>query len=484
MEGRGEAIAEYLHKLRTERFQVGCDGMQPLVCTSIDRYLMSAVMRIAVQLRWYRELFLVLIQDEVFLFHTILKGELLMTLYDELVARGLIAQVTDEEEIKELINNGKATFYIGFDPTADSLHVGHFMALCLMKRLQMAGNRPIALIGGGTAMIGDPSGRTDMRQMMTPETIQHNVDCFKKQMSRFIDFSDGKALMVNNADWLMNLNYIELLRDVGAHFSVNRMLTAECYKQRMERGLSFLEFNYMIMQSYDFYELFQRYGCNLQFGGDDQWSNMLGGTELIRRKLGKNASAMTITLLLNSEGKKMGKTQSGAVWLDPNKTSPFDFYQYWRNVGDADVLKCLRMLTFLPLEQIDEMDKWEGSQLNQAKEILAFELTKLVHGEEEATKAQESARALFSAGSAADMPTTTLTEADLRDGSVDILGILVAAGLCPTRSEARRNVQQGGVTINGEKVTDFKATYTPEDIMKEDFVVRRGKKKYSKIVFE
>ena len=400
-----------------------------------------------------------------------------MTLYDELVARGLIAQVTDEEEIKELINNGKATFYIGFDPTADSLHVGHFMALCLMKRLQMAGNRPIALIGGGTAMIGDPSGRTDMRQMMTKETIQHNVDCFKKQMSRFIDFSEGKALMVNNADWLMNLNYIELLRDVGAHFSVNRMLTAECYKQRMERGLSFLEFNYMIMQSYDFYELFQRYGCNLQFGGDDQWSNMLGGTELIRRKLGKNASAMTITLLLNSEGKKMGKTQSGAVWLDPNKTSPFDFYQYWRNVGDADVLKCLRMLTFLPLEQIDEMDKWEGSQLNQAKEILAFELTKLVHGEEEAAKAQESARALFSAGSAADMPTTTLTEADLRDGSIDILGILVAAGLCPTRSEARRNVQQGGVTVNGEKVTDFKATYTPEDIMKEDFVVRRGKKK-------
>ena len=407
-----------------------------------------------------------------------------MTLYDELVARGLIAQVTDEEEIKELINNGKATFYIGFDPTADSLHVGHFMALCLMKRLQMAGNRPIALIGGGTAMIGDPSGRTDMRQMMTPETIQHNVDCFKKQMSRFIDFSDGKALMVNNADWLMNLNYIELLRDVGAHFSVNRMLTAECYKQRMERGLSFLEFNYMIMQSYDFYELFQRYGCNMQFGGDDQWSNMLGGTELIRRKLGKDAHAMTITLLLNSEGKKMGKTQSGAVWLDPNKTSPFDFYQYWRNVGDADVLKCLRMLTFLPLEQIDEMDKWEGSQLNTAKDILAYELTKLVHGEEEATKAQESARALFSAGSAADMPTTTLTEADLRDGSVDILGILVAAGLCPTRSEARRNVQQGGVTVNGEKVTDFKVAYTPEDIMKEGFVVRRGKKKYSKIVFE
>ena len=323
-----------------------------------------------------------------------------------------------------------------------------------------------------------------MRQMMTKETIQHNIDCFKKQMSRFIDFSDGKALMVNNADWLLNLNYVDLLRDVGAHFSVNRMLTAECYKQRMERGLSFLEFNYMIMQSYDFYMLYQKYGCNMQFGGDDQWSNMLGGTELIRRKLGKDAYAMTITLLLNSEGKKMGKTQSGAVWLDPNKTSPFDFYQYWRNVGDADVLKCLRMLTFLPLEQIDEMDKWEGSQLNQAKEILAFELTKLVHGEEEATKAQESARALFSAGSAADMPTTTLTEADLRDGSVDILGILVAAGLCPTRSEARRNVQQGGVTVNGEKVTDFKAAYTPEDIMKEDFVVRRGKKKYSKIVFE
>ena len=358
------------------------------------------------------------------------------------------------------------------------------MALCLMKRLQEAGNKPIALIGGGTGYIGDPSGRTDMRSMMTPEQIQHNCDCFKKQMSRFIDFSDGKALMVNNADWLLGLNYIEVLREIGPHFSVNRMLTAECYKQRMEKGLSFLEFNYMIMQAYDFYELFQKYGCNLEFGGDDQWSNMLAGTELIRRKLGKDASAMTITLLLNSEGKKMGKTQSGAVWLDPNKTSPFDFYQYWRNVGDADVLKCLRMLTFLPLEQIDEMDKWEGSQLNQAKEILAFELTKLVHGEEEATKAQESARALFSAGSAADMPTTTLTEADLRDGSIDILGILVAAGLCPTRSEARRNVQQGGVTVNGEKVTDFKAAYTPEDIMKEDFIVRRGKKKYSKIVFE
>ena len=407
-----------------------------------------------------------------------------MTVYDELVARGLIAQVTDEEEIKELINNGKATFYIGFDPTADSLHVGHFMALCLMKRLQMAGNKPIALIGGGTAMIGDPSGRTDMRQMMTKETINHNCECFKKQMSRFIDFSDGKALMVNNADWLLGLNYVEVLRDIGPHFSVNRMLTAECYKQRMERGLSFLEFNYMIMQSYDFYELFQRYGCNLQFGGDDQWSNMLGGTELIRRKLGKNACAMTITLLLNSEGKKMGKTQSGAVWLDPNKTSPFDFYQYWRNVGDADVLKCLRMLTFLPLEQIDEMDKWEGSQLNTAKEILAFELTKLVHGEEEAAKAQESARALFSGGNAADMPTAELTEADLRDGSIDIMGVLVASGLCPSRSEARRAVQQGGVSVNGEKVTDIATAYTPDDINKEDFVLRRGKKKYVKVLFK
>ncbi len=407
-----------------------------------------------------------------------------MTVYDELVARGLIAQVTDEEEIKELINNGKATFYIGFDPTADSLHVGHFMALCLMKRLQMAGNKPIALIGGGTAMIGDPSGRTDMRQMMTKETIDHNCECFKKQMSRFIDFSDGKALMVNNADWLLDLNYVEVLRDIGPHFSVNRMLTAECYKQRMERGLSFLEFNYMIMQSYDFYELFQRYGCNMQFGGDDQWSNMLGGTELIRRKLGKNACAMTITLLLNSEGKKMGKTQSGAVWLDPEKTSPFEFYQYWRNVGDADVLKCLRMLTFLPLEQIDEMDKWEGSQLNTAKEILAFELTKLVHGEEEATKAQESARALFSGGNAANMPTATITEENLRDGEIDIMGLLVASGLCASRSEARRAVQQGGVAVNGEKVASIEASYKPEDISKEDFVLRRGKKNYRKIIFE
>ena len=407
-----------------------------------------------------------------------------MTVYDELVARGLIAQVTDEEEIKELINNGKATFYIGFDPTADSLHVGHFMALCLMKRLQMAGNKPIALIGGGTAMIGDPSGRTDMRQMMTKETINHNCECFKKQMSRFIDFSEGKALMVNNADWLLDLNYVEVLRDIGPHFSVNRMLSAECYKQRMERGLSFLEFNYMIMQSYDFYELFQRYGCNMQFGGDDQWSNMLGGTELIRRKLGKNACAMTITLLLNSEGKKMGKTQSGAVWLDPEKTSPFEFYLYWRNVGDADVLKCLRMLTFLPLEQIDEMDKWEGSQLNTAKEILAFELTKLVHGEEEAAKAQESARALFSGGNAANMPTAVITEENLRDGEIDIMGLLVASGLCASRSEARRAVQQGGVAVNGEKVGSIEASYKPEDINKEDFVLRRGKKNYRKIIFE
>ena len=358
------------------------------------------------------------------------------------------------------------------------------MAPCLMKRLQMAGNRPIALLGGGTGMIGDPSGRTDMRQMMTKETIQHNIDCFKKQMSRFIDFSDGKALMVNNADWLLNLNYVDLLRDVGAHFSVNRMLTAECYKQRMERGLSFLEFNYMIMQSYDFYMLYQKYGCNMQFGGDDQWSNMLGGTELIRRKLGKNACAMTITLLLNSEGKKMGKTQSGAVWLDPEKTSPFEFYQYWRNVGDADVLKCLRMLTFLPLEQIDEMDKWEGSQLNTAKEILAFELTKLVHGEEEATKAQESARALFSGGNAANMPTATITEENLRDGEIDIMGLLVASGLCASRSEARRAVQQGGVAVNGEKVASIEASYKPEDINKEDFVLRRGKKNYRKIIFE
>ena len=407
-----------------------------------------------------------------------------MNCYEELVARGLIAQVTNEEEIKKMVNEGKATFYIGFDPTADSLHVGHFMALCLMKRLQMAGNKPIALIGGGTGMIGDPSGRTDMRQKMTPEMIQHNCDCFKVQMSKFIDFSDDKALMVNNADWLLDLNYIDVLREVGPHFSVNRMLTAECYKQRMEKGLSFLEFNYMIMQAYDFYELFQNYGCNLEFGGDDQWSNMLAGTELIRRKLGKNACAMTITLLLNSEGKKMGKTQSGAVWLDPEKTSPFEFYQYWRNVGDADVLKCLRMLTFLPLEQIDEMDKWEGSQLNTAKEILAFELTKLVHGEEEAAKAQESARALFSGGNAANMPTAVITEENLRDGEIDIMGLLVASGLCASRSEARRAVQQGGVAVNGEKVGSIEASYKPEDINKEDFVLRRGKKNYRKIIFE
>ncbi|MCC8141199.1 MAG: tyrosine--tRNA ligase [Lachnospiraceae bacterium] len=407
-----------------------------------------------------------------------------MKVYEELQARGLIAQITNEEEVRELINNGKATFYIGFDPTADSLHVGHFMALSLMKRLQMAGNRPIALIGGGTAMVGDPSGRTDMRQMMTQETIEHNGECFKKQMARFVDFSDGKALLINNAEWLLDLNYVNLLREVGTCFSVNTMLRAECYKQRMEKGLSFLEFNYMIMQSYDFYELYQRYGCSMQFGGDDQWSNMLGGTELIRRKLGKSAYAMTITLLLNSEGKKMGKTQSGAVWLDPNKTSPFDFYQYWRNVADDDVLRCLRMLTFLPLEQIDEMDSWEGSQLNTAKEILAFELTKLVHGEEEATKAQEGARALFSRGNAVDMPTTEISEADLTDGRIDILGLLVASGLCSSRGDARRNVQQGGVSVNGEKVTDIAASYLPEDIQAEDFVLRRGKKNYCKITFE
>ena len=406
-----------------------------------------------------------------------------MTVYDELVARGLIAQVTDEEEIKELINNGKAVFYIGFDPTADSLHVGHFMALCLMKRLQMAGNKPIALIGGGTAMIGDPSGRTDMRQMMTKETINHNVECFKKQMSRFIEFGEDKAMLVNNADWLMDLNYVDVLREVGAHFSVNRMLTAECYKQRMEKGLSFLEFNYMIMQSYDFYTLFQKYGCNMEFGGDDQWSNMLGGTELIRRKLGKDAYAMTINLLLNSEGKKMGKTQSGAVWLDPNKTSPFDFFQYWRNVSDADVLKCLRMLTFLPLEQIDEMDKWEGAQLNEAKEILAFELTKMVHGEEEAEKAKEASHALFSgAGASANMPTIEVNADDFANGTMDIMAVLVKAGLCESRSEARRGVQQGGVSVDGEKVTDISTTYTLDDFAGEGKVVKRGKRKFAKVV--
>ena len=404
-----------------------------------------------------------------------------MKIYDELTARGLIAQVTDEKEIRELIDNGKATFYIGFDPTADSLHVGHFMALCLMKRLQEAGNRPIALLGGGTGMVGDPSGRSDMRQMMTVETIQHNCDCFKKQMSRFIDFSDGKALMVNNADWLMDLNYIDFLREIGPHFSVNRMLTAECYKQRMEKGLSFLEFNYMLMQSYDFFELFQRYGCNMQFGGDDQWSNMLGGTELIRRKLGKDAYAMTITLLLNSEGKKMGKTQSGAVWLDPDKTSPFDFYQYWRNVADADVLKCLRMLTFLPLEQIDEMASWKDQKLNEAKEILAYELTSMVHGKEEAEKAQNTARALF--GGAADtehMPTTTLTEADLTDGGIGILTLMVKAGLAASNGEARRLVTQGGVLVNGEKVAAPTASFT-KDQLAEGIVIKKGKKVYHKV---
>ncbi|WP_313582687.1 tyrosine--tRNA ligase [Lacrimispora sp.] len=405
-----------------------------------------------------------------------------MKIYDELKARGLIAQVTNEEEISKMVNEGRAVFYIGFDPTADSLHVGHFMALCLMKRLQEAGNKPIALIGGGTGMVGDPSGRSDLRQVMTVETIQHNCDCFKKQMSRFIDFSEGKALMVNNADWLLNLNYIDFLREVGPHFSVNRMLTAECYKQRMEKGLSFLEFNYMIMQSFDFYELFNRYGCNMQFGGDDQWSNMLGGTELIRRKLGKDAHAMTITLLLNSEGNKMGKTQSGAVWLDPEKTTPFDFFQYWRNIADADVLKCLRMLTFLPIEQINEMDSWEGSQLNEAKEILAYELTNLVHGEEEAERARESARALFTGGNAADMPTCELEEADFTDGSIDILAILQKSGLAPTRSEARRNVEQGGVTVEGETVSDVKAVFAKEQFSGDGMIVKRGKKKFVRIV--
>ena len=407
-----------------------------------------------------------------------------MKVYEELVARGLIAQVTNEEEIRDMVNNGKATFYIGFDPTADSLHVGHFMALCLMKRLQMAGNKPIALVGGGTAMIGDPSGRTDLRQMMTPETIQHNVDCFKKQMSRFIDFSDGKALLVNNADWLMDLNYIEVLRDVGAHFSVNRMLSAECYKQRMEKGLSFLEFNYMIMQSYDFYKLFQDYGCNMQFGGDDQWSNMLGGTELIRRKLGKDAHAMTITLLLNSEGKKMGKTAKGAVWLDPEKTSPFEFYQYWRNVDDSDVLKCIRMLTFLPLEEIDKMESWEGAQLNEAKEILAFELTKLVHGEEEAAKAKESARALFSSGNAAEMPTVELSAEDLEDGSIGILNMLTKSGMVPSNSEARRAVQQGGVAVDGEKITDIHATVTEAQLSGDGLVLKKGKKNFRRMILK
>ena len=408
-----------------------------------------------------------------------------MGIYEELQARGLIAQVTNEPEIREMVNNGKATFYIGFDPTADSLHVGHFMALCLMKRLQMAGNRPVVLVGGGTGYIGDPSGRSDMRSMMTPETIQHNCDCFKKQMERFIDFGEGKAIMVNNADWLLKLNYIELLREVGACFSVNNMLRAECYKQRMEKGLSFLEFNYMIMQSYDFYYLFQHYGCNMQFGGDDQWSNMLGGTELIRRKLGKDAHAMTITLLMNSEGKKMGKTASGAVWLDPNKTSPYDFYQYWRNVGDADVLKCIRMLTFLPLEQIDEMDKWEGSQLNRAKEILAYELTALVHGEEEAKKAENAAKALFGAGGdSANMPTTVLADADFENGGINILSLLVATGLCPSRGEARRLVQQDGIVVDDQKVGSIDESIPQEKFSGEGVIIRKGKKVFHKAVYQ
>ena len=405
-----------------------------------------------------------------------------MQIYEELVARGLIAQVTNEDEIREMVNNGKATFYIGFDPTADSLHVGHFMALCLMKRLQMAGNRPIALIGGGTAMIGDPSGRTDMRSMMTKETIQHNCDCFKKQMERFIEFGEGKAQMVNNADWLMDLNYVELLREVGACFSVNNMLRAECYKQRMEKGLSFLEFNYMIMQSYDFYYLYQKYGCNMQFGGNDQWSNMLGGTELIRKKLGKDAHAMTITLLLTSEGKKMGKTAGGAVWLDPNKTSPYDFYQYWRNIEDADVLKCIRMLTFLPLEQIDEMDKWEGAQLNTAKEILAFELTQMVHGTEEAEKAQAAAKALFANGGVSEnMPTSEFTAEEIGDG-IAILDLMVKTKLAPSKGEARRLVQQGGVMVNDEKVTAFDRTFTVTDIQAGDFIIKKGKKTFHRVV--
>ncbi len=408
-----------------------------------------------------------------------------MGIYEELVARGLIAQVTNEDEIREMINNGKATFYIGFDPTADSLHVGHFMALCLMKRLQMAGNKPIALIGDGTTLIGDPSGRSDMRQMLTEESIQYNAECFKRQMEKFIDFSEGKALMLRNSTWLKPLNYIELLREVGACFSVNNMLRAECYKQRMEKGLSFLEFNYMIMQSYDFYHMFQHYGCNMQFGGNDQWSNMLGGTELIRRKLGKDAHCMTITLLLNSEGKKMGKTASGAVWLDPNKTSPYEFYQYWRNVGDDDVLKCIRMLTFLPLEQIDEMDKWQGSELNKAKEILAYELTSLVHGEEEAKKAESAAKALFSgAGDLENIPTTEITEADMTDGKIDILSLLVKTGLCPSKGEARRNVQQGGVTVNDEKVSDVYASYAAADFGENGLTIRRGKKNYNRAVIK
>ncbi len=406
-----------------------------------------------------------------------------MTIYEELVARGLIAQVTDEAEIRDLINNGKATFYIGFDPTADSLHVGHFMALCLMKRLQMAGNKPIVLIGGGTAYIGDPSGRTDMRSMMTPETIKHNCDCFKVQMSKFIEFGEDKAIMVNNADWLLGLNYIDLLRDVGACFSVNRMLTAECYKQRMEKGLSFLEFNYMIMQSYDFYHLYSTYGCNMQFGGDDQWSNMLGGTELIRRKLGKDAYAMTINLLLNSEGKKMGKTASGAVWLDPNKTPPYDFFQYWRNVDDKDVLKCIRMLTFLPLEEIDKMNSWEGAKLNEAKEILAYELTKLIHGEDEATKARDASRALFGAGNSDLTPSVEVDAASLTDGEIDINSLLVLGKMVPSKSEGRRAIEQGGVSVDGEKMTDVRATVSEEQL-RTGVLIKRGKKAYAKFILK
>ncbi len=407
-----------------------------------------------------------------------------MTLFEELKERGLLAQLTDEKEIAELINNGKATFYIGFDPTADSLHVGHFMALCLMKRMQMAGNKPIALLGGGTGMIGDPSGKSDMRKMLTPETIAHNVECFKKQMSRFIDFSDGKALIVNNADWILNMNYIDVLREVGPHFSVNNMLRAECYKQRMEKGLSFLEFNYMILQSYDFYKLFQDYGCNMQFGGDDQWSNMLGGTELIRRKLGKDAYAMTITLLLNSEGKKMGKTEKGAVWLDPEKTSPFEFYQYWRNVADADVLKCIKMLTFIPIEEIKKMDSWEGAQLNEAKDILAYELTKLVHGEEEAKKAREASKALFAGGAdMSNIPSTVLTDEDFTDGKIDLIGIMVKGKQATNRGDGRRNIEQGGVTVNGEKVTDIRAAYD-KGAFADEFIVKKGKKSFMKYVVE
>ena len=408
----------------------------------------------------------------------------MMQIYEELKARGLLAQVTDEDQVRDMLNNGKATFYIGFDPTADSLHVGHFMALCLMKRLQMAGNKPIALLGGGTGMIGDPSGRQDLRKVLTKETIQHNIDCFKVQMSRFIDFSDGKALMVNNADWLLDLNYVDFLREVGAHFSVNRMLAAECYKQRMEKGLTFLEFNYMLMQGYDFYRLFLDYGCNFQFGGDDQWSNMLAGTELIRRKLGKDAHAMTITLLLNSEGKKMGKTANGAVWLDPKKTSPYEFYQYWRNVADSDVLKCIRMLTFLPLEQIDEMDKWEGNQLNKAKEILAYELTTLVHGEEEAKKAQDAAKALFGGGAKADLPTAVLHDEDFTDGEIGVIQALVKAGLVTSNGEARRAITQGGVKVNGEKVVDVFAMLKKDDIASAETVLQRGKKNFKKLVVE